>query len=93
MKLGRKDRPAHATGGSDQNGSSPELGADGGTALALDEPELKTEPLHRPTAGTEPFGSLLVQRGLVSEDDVARALVVQGEKGKRIGETLVRWAR
>ncbi len=32
---------------------------------------------------------LLVRRGLVSEDDVAQALVIQNETGKRIGETLV----
>ena len=31
----------------------------------------------------------MFERGLVSEDDVAQALVIQNETGKRIGETLV----
>jgi len=53
------------------------------------EVEVEAQAPRRPTPGTEPFGSLLVRRGLVSEDDVAQALVVQDQTGKRIGETLV----
>jgi type IV pilus assembly protein PilB len=88
LKLGRKDKPDTTTKGSDQNGSSPDVSADG-TTVVLDEPELKVEPRRRPTAGIEPFGSLLIQKGLVSEDDVAQALIIQEDNGKRIGETLV----
>ncbi|MGA2472532.1 MAG: ATPase, T2SS/T4P/T4SS family, partial [Acidimicrobiales bacterium] len=55
----------------------------------MDEPEVHAETPRRPTPGTEPFGSLLIRRGLVSEDDVAQALAVQDQTGKRIGETLV----
>jgi type IV pilus assembly protein PilB len=62
-----------------------------GTAVgvAVDEPENRPEVPPRPAPGAEPFGALLVRRGLVSEDDVTQALVVQNETGKRIGETLV----
>ena len=42
-----------------------------------------------PRRGSEPFGALLVRRGFVSEDDVAQALIVQADTGKRLGETLV----
>ncbi len=86
MKLGRKDKAAPDTKDHDQNGSSPELDAGAlSTAIAVDE--LEDHPRH--ASSSEPFGSLLVRRGLVSEDDVAQALVVQEETGKRIGETLV----
>jgi type IV pilus assembly protein PilB len=43
----------------------------------------------RQAADSQPFGMLLVRKGLVSEEDVAQALVIQNESGKRIGETLV----
>ncbi len=87
MKLGRKDKAGTDIKGSEQNGSLPE--ADESTnglsvAVAVDEPENRPSPI-----SSEPFGSLLVRRGLVSEADVAQALVVQAESGKRIGETLV----
>jgi len=86
LKLGRKDKAAPDTKDHEQNGSSPEPDAGGlSTAVAVDEPE--NRPRH--ATSSEPFGSLLVRRGLVSEDDVAQALVIQEETGKRIGETLV----
>jgi type IV pilus assembly protein PilB len=91
LKLGRKDKDQH-TGGSDvdHDGSTLTMERGGATAVAGDEPEqvLQVET-PRPAPNSEPFGSLLVRRGLVSEDDVAQALVVQNETGKRIGETLV----
>jgi type IV pilus assembly protein PilB len=91
LKLGRKDKDQH-TGGNDvdHDGSTLTIERGGAIAVAGDEPE---QVLHaeapRPALSSEPFGSLLVRRGLVSEDDVAQALVVQNETGKRIGETLV----
>ena len=87
MKLGRKDKADTATKDNGHNGSSSNGKADG--AVALDEVEIEAPQPRRPTPGTEPFGSLLVRRGLVSEADVAQALLVQDETGKRIGETLV----
>ena len=87
MKLGRKEKAGPDIKGNEQNGSSSEPDADGhglAVAVAVDEPE--SRPRH---VRSEPFGSLLVRRGLVSEADVAQALVVQAESGKRIGETLV----
>jgi type IV pilus assembly protein PilB len=92
LKLGRKEKTGSHAKGSDRNGASPHGDRDAGSALGLlDVPEVEVEAQapRRPTAGTEPFGSLLVRRGLVSEDDVAQALVVQDQTGKRIGETLV----
>ncbi len=87
MKLGRKEKPVTATKDGDPNGSSSN--GDGALHLAVDEVEQEAAARPRPTPGTEPFGSLLIRRGLVSEEDVAQALVVQEESGKRIGETLV----
>ncbi len=91
MKLGRKDKAAAtAEQGSDQNGSLP-VGTGGGGALgvALDEPDIDGGVRPRHAAVSEPLGALLIRLGLVSEEDVAQALIVQVEKGKRIGETLV----
>ena len=87
MKLGRKDRAGPDIKDHEQNGSSSEADASTNglsTAVALAEPEPRPSSI-----SSEPFGSLLVRRGLVSEADVAQALVVQAESGKRIGETLV----
>ena len=87
MKLGRKDRAGPDIKDHEQNGSSSEADASANglsTAVAVAEPEQRPRPV-----SSEPFGSLLVRRGLVSEADVAQALVVQAESGKRIGETLV----
>ena len=87
MKLGRKEKAGPDIKGNEQNGSSSEPDADGhglSVAVAVDEPENRPGPI-----SSEPFGSLLVRRGLVSEADVAQALVIQAESGKRIGETLV----
>ena len=91
MKLGRKDKSGTVEKGNDQNGSSPGVDAGGGSALGIAVDELDVDAGARPrhAAGSEPFGSLLVRRGLVSEADVAQALIVQEESGKRIGETLV----
>ena len=61
---------------------------EGGIALAVEEAEVSPRPSAAP-GRIGPFGSLLVRRGLVSDDDVTQALVVQNETGKRIGETLV----
>ena len=91
MKLGRKDKDQH-TGGSDvdHDGSTLTMERGGAIAVAGDEPaQVLQAEAPRPAPNSEPFGSLLVRRGLVSEDDVAQALVVQNETGKRIGETLV----
>src|ERR1700733_2846688 len=86
MKLGRKERTATMTKG-DEREDSPDLSGNGpATELDLDAPEVETAPR---AAGGEPFGALLVRRGFVSEDDVAQALVVQKDSGKRLGETLV----
>ena len=49
----------------------------------------RRSPRPRHASGGEPFGALLVRRGFVSEDDVAQALIVQADTGKRLGETLV----
>jgi type IV pilus assembly protein PilB len=87
LKLGRKDRAGPDIKDHGHNGSSSEADASANglsTAVALAEPEQRPSPI-----SSEPFGSLLVRRGLVSEADVAQALVVQAESGKRIGETLV----
>jgi type IV pilus assembly protein PilB len=91
LKLGRKEKGQHEAGSGGNHNGSP---SPGDTDLAtvgviLDEPEGHLEAPARPAPGSEPFGALLVRRGLVNEDDVARALVVQNETGKRIGETLV----
>ncbi len=87
MKLGRKDRAGPDIKDHEPNGSSSDADASTNglsTAVALAEPEQRHSSI-----SSEPFGSLLVRRGLVSEADVAQALVVQAESGKRIGETLV----
>jgi type IV pilus assembly protein PilB len=91
LKLGRKEKGQHATGsGDDLNGSTPSADSDQmAVGVAVDDPKNRPGAHARPNSGTEPFGSLLVRRGLVSEDDVAQALIVQNETGKRIGETLV----
>jgi type IV pilus assembly protein PilB len=89
MKLGRKERTTTITKG-DEHEDSPGLnGGDGATDLGVDAPD--NAPVARPrhAAGGEPFGALLVRRGFVSEDDVAQALIVQTDSGKRLGETLV----
>ena len=89
MKLGRKEKGTVAT--SDHDGSlangngAHESPLDGATP---EEVGLETHR-PRPKPGAEPFGSLLVRRGLVTEDDVARALIVQEESGQKLGETLV----
>ncbi len=105
MRLGRKDKADSAGAVTNGNGSSSgaETANSAGT-LAIDTeerppgpgPEFEvegtpTEPkvVARHAAGSEPFGALLVRKGLVSEEDVAQALVIQHESGKRIGETLV----
>jgi len=88
MKLGRKERPAAARNPAEENGSS-EFNGSGAVAVAVDAPEVEAAPRHSPTPGSEPFGALLVRCGLVSEEDVAQALIVQEETGKRLGETLV----
>jgi type IV pilus assembly protein PilB len=87
LKLGRKDRAGPDIKDHEQNGSSSDGDTSPGglsTAVAVAEPEQRPSPI-----SSEPFGSLLVRRGLVSEADIAQALVVQADSGKRIGETLV----
>ena len=46
-------------------------------------------PESGPISGFDPIESLLIQRGLVSEEDVAQARVIQKESGQQIGLTLV----
>ena len=87
MKLGRKEKGDTIVKG-DGDADSP-TGNGTTTVLDLDAPEFPTNPRPRHASGTEPFGALLVRRGLVSEEDVAQALIVQAETGKRLGETLV----
>jgi len=91
LKLGRKEKVHHTAGSAnDHNGSSAPIDGEGmAVGVAVDEPENRPEAPVRPASVSEPFGSLLVRRGLVSEDDVAQALIVQNDTGKRIGETLV----
>ncbi len=90
MKLGRKERTTTLTEPHAETydaDSDTERGARPPTSSTCPQPSLRRErPL--PT-GAEPFGELLVRRGLVSEEDVAQALIVQQESGKRLGETLV----
>jgi hypothetical protein len=47
----------------------------------------------RPRTGSEgpPLGVLLLEDGLVSPEDLARALVDQGRSGSRLGEILREW--
>jgi type IV pilus assembly protein PilB len=90
MKLSRKDKDAALT----TNTEHKELARVGrhaalATEIELDAPEPLSELRRRPAPGTEPFGELLVRRGLASEDDIAQALIVQEDSGKRLGETLV----
>ena len=89
MKLSRKDKGAALTA-TNEHEESPRVGRHAAltTEIDLDVPEHLSEP-RRPTPGTEPFGELLVRRGFVSVDEVAQALIVQGDSGKRLGETLV----
>ena len=100
MRLGRKDKTASSETVTNGNGSTltVEL-ADSPVSVALDDaerhpaapesetPDALVTPRH--AARSEPFGTLLIRKGLVSEEDVAQALVIQNESGKRIGETLV----
>ena len=96
MKLGRKDK-AQRPDSDDLNGSSHELAVDAtqsAVALAEAEPDggaeaEAVESAPSQSLSTEPFGSLMVRKGLVGEDDIARALQIQKETGARIGETLV----
>ena len=84
MKLGRKERSTtltepHADGhvaDSDTEGAH--------AARRFDAPEVFTET-DLPLPTTEPFGELLVHRGLVSEEEVAQALIVQREAGTAAG--------
>ena len=91
MKLGRKERTATITKGT----STKTTRFARERQRSHDRPRgrrASTSPRNRaprPTPGAEPFGGLLVRRGFVSEDDVAQALIVQEESGKRLGETLV----
>jgi hypothetical protein len=90
LKLGRKEKgQLSARNGNEHDGAELSTDSEGGVALAVEVPENHPGSSGRPASGSEPFGSLLVRRGLVSEDDVTQALVVQNETGKRIGETLV----
>lgn len=89
MKLGRKEKVQHDAGGGSDHGSALLEDTTGSVGVAVDEPENRPEAAARPAPGAEPFGALLVRRGLVNDDDIARALVIQNETGKRIGETLV----
>jgi type IV pilus assembly protein PilB len=89
MKLGRKERSTATTKATEHNESLEFNGNGGSVAIAADAPESELAPRPRPTPGAEPFGALLVRRGLVSEEDIAQALIVQEESGKRLGETLV----
>ena len=87
MKLGRRDKSDTIT---IERGPAPSSTANEGFAeMNFEVPEVALAEPRRPAAGTEPFGALLVRRGLVSEEDVAQALVVQEDSGKRLGETLV----
>ena len=90
MKLGRREKAGTVTM---ERGTAPAPETDeafeGLSDLELDAPEAHPVEPRRQATGTEPFGSLLIRRGLVSEDDVAQALIVQNDTGKRIGETLV----
>jgi type IV pilus assembly protein PilB len=95
MKLGRKerastmteDRPHNRHHGTNDDG--PEGGLDSDVPETESASAVAAETLTRPGPGPEPFGQLLVERGLVSDEDVAQALVVQSDSGKRLGETLV----
>jgi type IV pilus assembly protein PilB len=83
MKLGRREKTATITRGDDEEAHE----ANGYADLDLDLTDIQTT--RRPTPAGEPFGELLVRRGVVSQDDVAQALIVQRDSGKRLGETLV----
>jgi type IV pilus assembly protein PilB len=89
MKLGRKERTATMTKGDEHDDSPSVSGGEGATDLGFDALNDAPAPRPRHAAGGEPFGALLVRRGFVSEDDVAQALIVQADTGKRLGETLV----
>jgi type IV pilus assembly protein PilB len=90
LKLGRKEKGSVATKTHDRHasGAAGDDAPDTSLAIAAEVPVVDARR-PRPTPGVEPFGALLVRRGLVSEQDVSQALVVQEESGKRIGETLV----
>src|ERR1700742_5007119 len=70
LKLGRKEKGQHAmANGDDLNGSAPSADSDQmAVGVAVDDPENRPGAHARPAPGTEPFGSLLVRRGLVNED-------------------------
>jgi type IV pilus assembly protein PilB len=89
MKHGRKERSAAISNSTEQDQVPEQNGNGSSVAIAIDARETETAPRPRPAPGSEPFGALLVRRGLVSEEDVAQALIVQEESGKRLGETLV----
>jgi type IV pilus assembly protein PilB len=89
LKLGRKEKGAVATKPNDHHAPAKEGPSAEGSDLAAPKTVLEEAPRPRPIPGVEPFGALLVRRGLVSEDDVAQALATQDESGKRVGETLV----
>ena len=89
MKLGRKERSGGTSNSSEQDQMPERNGNGGSVAIAIDAPETGVVDRPRPAPGSEPFGALLVHRGLVSEEDVAQALIVQEDSGKRLGETLV----
>lgn len=55
---------------------------------ALEERSAKLEMRVRRRAGTDRLGEQLVEEGLVSEADLARALAHQKSTGRRIGEAL-----
>lgn len=84
MKLGRRERSSDTTTHEEGNGRRA---VNGNGSLSLDAPARANAV--RPQPGANPFGEQLVRRGLVTDEDVAQALIVQEESGKRIGETLV----
>jgi len=90
MKLGRREKAGTVTM---ERGTAPAPETDeafeGLSDLELDAPEAHPVEPRRQATGTEPFGALLIRRGLVSEEEVAQALIVQEDSGKRLGETLV----
>ena len=86
MKLGLKEKSATLVKGSEDDVAEALNGAGLGTDLDFDA--LGTANVCLPPAWSR-SGHCWGNGGLVSEEDVAQALIVQEETGKRLGETLV----
>jgi len=97
VKLGRKEKERGYSHHTKHEDAHADAQADAYAEAAPEEGALSPAPApteapdrpRQPTPGVEPLGQTLVRRGLVSDEDVAQALVIQEESGKRIGETLV----